>query len=110
MRKRTNKKSDKLQHVLPPVRCSIEDKKSIRLKADQCDLSMSEYIRNMALNGKIIIRQNSVDFETVHQLKKIGININQQTKALHATGTIPYELKALWKKLDVLLELIMKKQ
>lgn len=102
-------KSQKFNKVLPPIRCTEQEKNKIYEQSLKAGLSLSEYIRQMALNGKIMVKQSDVDFETVQQLRKIGVNINQQTKKLNATGKVNYELTNLWKKLDGLLDTIIKK-
>lgn len=100
--------NEKMSKVLPPIRCTEEEKSLIADKAKQTELSISEYVRRMALNGQIIIRQNRVDFEAVTQLKKIGININQQTAKLNATGKLTFELLDLNKKLEALIDKMMR--
>lgn len=107
MSRPSKREAEKLSYVLPPVRCTAEEKQVIKDRSQKAGLSMSEYIRQMALKGKVTIRQNQVDFETVHQLRKLGVNINQQTKALHATGILPLELKKLWAKLETILDQMM---
>ena len=98
-----------LSQVLPPIRCTVEEKQKIYDLSQKAGLSISAYVREMAIKGKIVVRQNDVDFESVQQLRKLGINLNQQTKKLNATGIMPYELKSLWKKLDNLLDKLLEK-
>lgn len=106
---KTKKKDQNLNKVLPPIRCTEKEKSLIVQRATQSGLSLSEYVRKMATKGKVVIRKSTMDFETVYQLKKIGVNLNQQTRALNSTGAIPYELKAVWRKLDSLLEQMVNK-
>lgn len=100
--------SEKLSTTLPPIRCTITEKALIYARSKKAEMSLSEYLRQMALKGEINIRQSATDFEAVQQLRKIGINLNQQTKKFHQTGFMPYELKALWPKLEALLTEMMK--
>lgn len=109
MTRSTKNRNNMLSEVLPPIRCTEDEKKKIYAYSQKAGLSVSAYIRDIALKGKIIVRQNDVDFESVQQLKKIGINLNQQTKKLNATGVLPSELKSLWNKLDILIEKLIKK-
>ena len=94
-------------HVLPPIRCTASEKEHIRMRAFKSGLTVSEFVRNMALNGKIIVQQSSHDFEMVEQLKRIGVNINQQTRRLNTTGEIPDQLYGIWDRLDMILNKIM---
>lgn len=94
----------KLSHSLPPVRCTEAEKQLIKINARKAGLSVTEYIRQMTFRGKVVIQENNLDLETIHQLRKLGINLNQQTKKLNATGVMPVELKHLWVKLDAVLD------
>src|SRR5690606_18078488 len=93
--------------VLPPIRCTEQEKNLIVARAKQAGLSISEYVRNMSLKGHIHIRQSSLDFEALHELKKIGVNVNQQTKKLNATGKLSFELLEVQKKLEQLLDKLL---
>lgn len=97
----------KMSHTLPAVRCTEVEKKHIKSKAAEAAISLSEYIRRMVFDGKIIIRQSNADFETIQQLRKLGVNLNQQTKKLNSTGAMPVELKAVWQKLETVLDKMM---
>ena len=71
-------------------------------------MNVSEYVRDMALHGAVhVVRERRLDFETAEQLRRIGVNINQQTKALNSTGIMPIELRRLWVKLDTVLDGIL---
>lgn len=100
--------SERLTEVLPPIRCTKAEKEQIKAQSVKANLSLSQYIRQMALDGKINIRESDTDFQTMQQLRKLGVNLNQQTRKLNATGTLPYELKVLWRKLDLLLDQLLK--
>lgn len=110
MARPTKDDAAKLSRSLPPVRCTEDEIKSIQSKARQAELSLTEYIRRMVFKGKVIIREhNGCDPELFTQVRKIGINLNQQTKKLNATGAMPQELKSLWSKLDALLDQLLEK-
>lgn len=110
MARPTKDDATKLSQSLPPVRCTEAEKQEIKQKAAQAGLSLTEYIRKMVLHGKITIRQHkSVDPEVFFQIRKLGINLNQQTKKLNATGALPLELKQLWQKLNAVLDQILEK-
>lgn len=74
---------------------------------------MSEYVRRMAVDGQIIVRKSQAkyDFDIVNQLRKIGINLNQQTKTMHIFGWRPDEdHKRIWLKLESVLDDLFLKQ
>ncbi len=94
----------KLSHSLPSIRCTEAERNLIETNARKAGLSLSEYVRQMVLKGKIVIRESNCNLEAVHQIRKLGVNLNQQTRKLNATGIIPVELKSLWQKLDAVLD------
>jgi hypothetical protein len=103
-----NNRDSVLSEVLPPIRCTSTEKQEIYDYADKAGLSVSAYVREMAVNGKIVVRHSDIDFESIQQLRKLGVNLNQLTKKFNATGKAPGELKALWSKLDILMERLLK--
>ncbi|KAB2915557.1 MAG: plasmid mobilization relaxosome protein MobC [Bacteroidetes bacterium] len=96
--------TEKQNTVLPPIRCTVYEKAQISQKAEQSGMTLSEYVRQMALKGKIVIKQSLVEFTYFDQLRKIGVNINQQTRQLNATGIVPEQLPRLWEKLEELMD------
>lgn len=102
--------SEKLSAVLPPIRCTEDEKTLIKARSNQSGLSMSEYVRQMALTGKIVVKGNTLDLDAVTQLRKLGVNLNQQTKKFNSMGIMPVELKQLWAKLETVLDQLMEKQ
>ncbi len=96
-------KDKKQNTVLPPIRCTVDEKQQIQIKAIAVGMNLSQYVRNMALSGKIIIQQSFVEFTYLEQLKKIGVNLNQQTKKFNATGETPQQLNSIWNKLETVL-------
>lgn len=101
--------SEKLSAVLPPIRCTEDEKTLIRARSNQSGLSMSEYVRQMALMGKIVVKESSFNPELIGQLRKLGVNLNQQTKKLNSTGVMPIELVTLWRKLETVIDDLMEK-
>ena len=105
---RPNKNTDdKASKVLPPIRVTDSEKAMIRSRAAQAGMTMSEYIRQMALYGEVTIRQSQYDHGFVEQLRRIGVNLNQQTKALNSTGAVRPELPVRWGKLATLIDHIL---
>lgn len=103
-------KNDSERHtkVLPPIRVTEGEHAAIQGRAAQAGMTMSEFVRQMALKGKINIRRSRHDFETAEQLRRIGVNINQQTRRLNATGEVPTMLRLLWSDLQKILDDILK--
>ncbi len=102
------KKTTKLTSVLPPVRCTEDEKKKITLRAQEAGLNLSQYIRSMALNGKITIKQSDADFDTIFQLKKIGVNLNQHAKLINSTGALSSDLNRTLLKIEQLIDQLLK--
>ena len=99
--------AEKHSCVLPPIRCTEAERESIKNKANKLGVSMSAYVRHISLNGKITVQKSKYDFDLINQIRKIGVNINQQTKRLNGTGEVSPELQSLWKKLDLVLDEII---
>jgi len=71
------------------LRLSTEDKKHIHKNMLTCQIpSMSEYIRQMALNGCILEVDHSDIKRYIYELNRIGNNINQLAKKANETGSI----------------------
>lgn len=79
-RKGGRPKKERKKDQLLAVKCYLLDKKVIRLKADQCKLSVSEYLLKMGLTGKIIVREKHLPTEVLQLLaaiSSVGNNVNQ---------------------------------
>lgn len=98
---------EKLTRRLPHIRCTEGEYAAFLSKAAQAGMSLSEYVRQMAMNGKIVIQQSKFDFELADQLRRIGVNINQQTRRLNMSGRVSPELRSLWAKLETILDQIL---
>ncbi|MEM7709663.1 MAG: plasmid mobilization relaxosome protein MobC [Pseudomonadota bacterium] len=70
--------------------------------------SIHRFAREMALERPMRVSETPVaPFELLRELRAIGVNINQQTRKLNATGAVTPELRRLWAKLDGLLMRLM---
>lgn len=93
--------TEKLSAWFPHVRCTPLDKEAVKQRAKEAGLSMSEYIRRQAVNGKVTIKQtNQLSPDLMMELRKIGVNLNQLVKAFHQENVISIELNAVYKKLQ----------
>ena len=63
------------------VRCTVDERDKIRERADSHSLSLSDFILRSALGKKIVV-VNGLD-EVIRQMKAIGNNINQLTRAVN---------------------------
>lgn len=80
------KKLKDMNARLPSGRCSFGDLEIIKTKAARSGLSVSEYMRSMCVYGEVHARTPKADIDLILQLRRIGINLNQQTKRLNAQG------------------------
>ena len=74
--------------------------------ADKAETTITDFVRASALGQKFtVIQSDAPDFETVEQLRRIGVNLNQIAKAMNAQKTVaPSELLAVCAKLDRLFD------
>lgn len=81
-----------LTEHLPPVRVTLEDRQRIEAKALKAGLSVSDYIRRVAVTGKVAIKNelsaSRMDTETLAELNRIGNNINQIAYHLNAGNAV----------------------
>lgn len=61
------------------IRTSASHKRAIKKKASKCNLCMSEFLVNAALNIEIPQLPNKISRELINQLSRIGNNLNQLT-------------------------------
>lgn len=80
--------SETLRVALRPV-----DKLAVFRAAALAGLSPSAYARKMLLTGKVVrVQTSKPDPETMDQLRRIGINLNQAVHKFHGTDEVPPEL------------------
>ena len=80
-----------------PVKCSSTDKIIIKGKARAVGLTPSEFLRELALKGKIVRRDASYPKEILQYIKPLNntaSNINQIAKKLNSTG----QFTAYWQE------------
>lgn len=90
------------------IRASKEEFESIKLKVNVSKLSQNNYILHCLLNKDIIVIDGLREITV--ELKRIGNNINQITKAVHEGSPnhdlsgINKELKEIWQSLRRLIQ------
>jgi len=105
---RPKKKTDeRLSSRLPTTQCTPDDLATIRVNAARTGMSVTSYIRHIARYGEVVIQERDHDFQTVDQLRRIGVNLNQLTKVANATGEVSPALQTVCTKLDAILDHIL---
>lgn len=91
------------------VRVSEEEHSRIHANAKSARLRLSEYLRRIALEGQIVVRQQTAyGASLVFQLKRIGVNLNQLMPYVHEEGKVPPEMRSLWTKIEALLDKVLR--
>jgi hypothetical protein len=87
------------------IRVSAEDQESIKARALQAGcLSVSDYLRRMALYGQITVKESQGEHELARALDRIGVNLNQGIKKLNETGRRSDDLSDSLATLNAFLE------
>lgn len=73
---------------LGSLRANSAERKAIEARRARTGLSMSAYLRAMAINGSIVQRAPLADNELVRALAAIGNNMNQIARVANATGQL----------------------
>lgn len=90
------------------LKLTKEEKKKIDKAAAICGLPPVVLVREKLFKGRFPeAKIPKIDMDTYVELKKIGVNINQQTRQLNA-GKLPIGLLALLNKLKTQEEKIIK--
>ena len=109
-------KEKRRTHRLPHVRCTESEGERIRKNALASNMTVSDYLRFMALNGGVLSANdnqaeqasNSFDDKLIWELHRIGNNLNQLTKKFHSKGVEPHGLRPLFPVLEKLLTRVFK--
>ncbi len=96
--------TDKRSVFLPHIRCTPAEKASVAAQAAKAGVSTSEFVRSMAIDGKVVIKESKADFALIYELRKIGNNLNQLTHLAHSTGKFSPKLEAVYQRLNDLLD------
>ena len=107
MREKPKKEpKEKYDSHLPRTRCTLAERNAINDNAKIAGLSLSAYMREIGVNGKITIKESKTDVQLMRQLSSIGNNLNQYVKRVHIRGLNRQEHDLLFgciNKLDVVL-------
>jgi len=70
-------KTEKKKFKLPPVRLGMLDYVTVKNRSKKAGLTMTEYQRQMLLNGQVVERVSTQQMEIYRQLAGMGNNMNQ---------------------------------
>ncbi|MBP3845204.1 MAG: plasmid mobilization relaxosome protein MobC [Prevotella sp.] len=70
-------KTEKKKFKLPPVRLGMLDYVTVKNRSKKAGLTMTEYQRQMLLNGQVVERVSTEQMELYRQLAGMGDNMNQ---------------------------------
>ena len=91
------------------VRLTDEERSAIRANAQKAGLGVSEYIRRVAVDGHAVrVRESAYGVALASQLRHVGINLNQLMPIAHVNGEIPPELASVCRKLEAVLDRILR--
>ena len=87
------------------LRFTLEEDELLRVEAAKAGLSVSEYIRALALKHRVSApASRRADPALISELNRIGVNVNQLARAVH-TGR---KFAQYWKEVGVELERVLK--
>ena len=68
-------------------RVTADDAAEIAARAAAAGMSVSAYAREQATRGRVVVRQaGGLDAATLETVRRLGVNLNQITYAMHARG------------------------
>jgi hypothetical protein len=97
-------KENKLEQI--HFRVTKTEKDKLMKKANDAGYTLSSYVKKVVFENKIVPK---TDIETVLELKKIGVNINQLAKFINTfpvQDNLPYAINNLQLYIDKLNKLI----
>lgn len=101
-RPRKNKTESRAASV--SFRLTPDELAAVEARAKKAGLTRSDYLRRMAVKGHISVAPPPrLDFQLVAELNRIGVNLNQLTRAANATGQVPPEVPRLCRRLEAII-------
>ena len=70
------------------IRVSAEEMSAIRLRAETANMSISSFLRELALNGKIILYDTENIYRFNQLMRAIGTNINQIAMVVNSNSAV----------------------
>ena len=78
--------TEKKKYKLPPVRLGTVDYVTVKNRSKQAGLTLTEYQRQMVLNGQVVERLSKEQMELYRRLAGMGNNMNQLAHKANAYG------------------------
>lgn len=92
------------------LRVTPAERDSLELKAKVAGLSLSELLRSSALKRQLPVKVSSVAISTYRELGKIGVNLNQLTKAVNTANKMGHSFSIDATYLEELRSLLLQVQ
>jgi len=108
----TNNNKPKRNVWLPKIRVTEDERDTIKLKASDAGLSLSDHVREALLDGVVVVRGNAFDVQAIRQLSQvsqqlaaIGNNLNQLTRRAHVQNEHdPAHLQSILQRIEAATE------
>ena len=98
---RPRKKDTDSRGEIVTFRLRPDELSKLDARAEKAGLRRSDYLRKMALSGRITVRPSArPDFKLVAALNRIGVNLNQLTRTANASGKLPPQLSKLCARIE----------
>ena len=102
--------------LIPPIRCTEEERAAIKAAADRAGLSVGAFVRTLAIGdaGPRAVRRPPIERKELARLLghlgKVGSNLNQLAHAFNSNGRVPglAELTAMRRHVVELRDALMK--
>ena len=86
---RPRKSAQEKRDFIVSFRCNASEMSRLSAQADKAQQPVNAFARASALRGKVsIVQEQRLDFETRHQLRSIGNNLNQIARALNSSRDV----------------------
>lgn len=86
---RPKKTADERRDFIVSFRCNASEMSRLSAKADKAKQPVNAFARASALRGKVsVVHEQRLDFDTRHQLRAIGNNLNQIAHALNSSKAV----------------------
>ena len=101
---RPRKEPTEQKDIVMSFRVSVDERLRIEEKATNSHVSTSDYLRDQALHGKVVVsQQTSLDPALFSELRRMGVNLNQLTRLAHTKQAIPAQVKRLCETIEAIL-------
>lgn len=101
---KSRKKPNRTRSLQVKFWVSENEKRRIEKRASKF-MSVSDYLRDMALNGKVIERTPSITLEHYTELNRIGNNVNQIARRINSSEANIFHRKTKAELETIFLEL-----